>query len=157
MLAGMSLVSIREESQSVLSPHRLPLPHCVGQLRLLDAPPVSEGDVVLGAGQEDHEGEGGHCAEDVDDGEGEEEGGLDCQEVRTGGAGVDELPLLPQGGLAETEAGLGWPGGRGGHRGGAVRRAEGHQVEAVGDGGHEAEHGGHQGHQQAEQLTGERE
>ena len=94
MLAGMSLVSIREESQSVLSPR--PLPHSVCQLGLLDAPPVSEGDVVLGAGQEDHEGEGGHCAEDVDDGEGEEEGGLDGQEVRTGGAGVDELPLLPQ-------------------------------------------------------------
>ena len=99
---------------------------------------------MLGAGEEDHEGEGGDGGEAVDDDEGQEEGRLDVEEVGAGGAGVDELPLLPQLGPAETEAGLGRPGGRGLEGGGAGGLAEGHQVEAVGDGRHQAEHGGHQ-------------
>ena len=109
-------------------------------LGVLDSPPVPEGDVVLGAGEEDHEGEGGDGGEAVDDDEGEEEGRLDGEEVGAGGPGVDQLPLLPQLGPAETEAGLGWPGWRGLERGGAGGRAQGGQVEAVGDGGHQAEH-----------------
>ena len=109
-------------------------------LCVLNAPPVPEGDVVLGAGEEDHEGEGGDGSEAVDDDEGYKEGRLDVEEVRAGGAGVDELPLLPQLRAAETEAGLGRPGGRGLERGGAGGLTEGHQVEAVGDGGHQAEH-----------------
>ena len=67
-----------------------------GHLGVLDAPPVPEGDVVFGAGEEEHEGEGGDGGEGVDDDEGEEERGLDVEEVRAGGAGVDQLPLLPE-------------------------------------------------------------
>ena len=111
---------------------------------------------MFGAGEEDHEGEGGDGGEAVDEDEGEEEGRLDVEEVGAGGAGVDELPLLPQLRAAETEAGLGRPGGRGLERGRAGGRGQRHQVEAVGDGGHQAEHGGDQGHQQAEHLNSTR-
>ena len=117
-----------------------PLSLSGSHLGVLDAPPVPEGDVVFGAGEEEHEGEGGDGAEAVDDDEGEEEGGLDVEQVRAGGAGVDELALLPQLGPAETEAGLGRPAGRGLEGGRAGGRAQGDQVEAVGDGGHQAEH-----------------
>ena len=75
--------------------------HCLSPsshslLCLLDPPPVPEGDVVLGAGEEDHEGEGGDGTEGVEEGEGEEEGRLYGEDVRAGGAGVDELSLLPE-------------------------------------------------------------
>ena len=111
---------------------------------------------MLGAGEEDHEGEGGDCGEAVDDDEGYEEGRLDIEEVRAGGAGVDELPLLPQLRPTQTEAGLGGPGGRGLEGGRAGGRGQRHQVEAVGDGRHQAEHGGDQGHQEAEHLDSTR-
>lgn len=95
---------------------------------------------MLGAGEEDHEGEGGDGGEAVDDDEGEEEGRLDVEEVSAGGPGVDQLPLLPQLRPAQTEAGLGGPGGRGLEGGRAGGRRQRHQVEAVGDGRHQAEH-----------------
>ena len=127
---------------SLLSP--LSLSHSVCQLTFLDAPPVPEGHVVLRAGEDDHEGEGGEGPEGVEDGEGEEEGRLDGENVLAGDAGIDELPLLPEVGWTETEAGLVRPGGRGVEGRGTGGRAEGGQVEGVGDGGHQAEHRAHQ-------------
>ena len=51
---------------------------------------------MLGAGEEDHEGEGGDGTEGVEEGKGEQEGRLYSEEVSAGGAGVDELSLLPE-------------------------------------------------------------
>ena len=50
---------------------------------------MPECNIMLGAGQEHHEGEGGHHGQQVDDGEGEEHGVEECVDLCTAVARID--------------------------------------------------------------------
>ena len=107
------------------------------------------------AREEEHEGEGAEHAEDVEEGEADQEWRLDGQEVATVGAGVDQLPALPQGpapGRGQTQAGGCWPGGGGLDRRGAGGGQQGEEVEQVGDAWHQTEHTWHQRDQESKDL-----
>lgn len=60
---------------------------------------------MLGAGEEQHVGEGADHGEQVEDGEGEEQWVEECVDLSAAGARIDKLSLLPQTGLTEAETG----------------------------------------------------
>ena len=123
-------------------------------LRLPDASPVTESDIVLGAGQEHHVGEAADEAHHVEDDEADQQRRLGAGQLVTAEARVHELSPPPQPGVGEAEAGLGGPGGGATQGRGAGGGGQGDQVQRVADGGHEAEHTGHEADPQADQDAG---
>ena len=109
---------------------------------------------MLGAGEEHHVGEAADQAQDVEDDEADQQRGLEAGQLVTGEARVHELAPPPQSERGEAEAGLGGPGGGGAEGRGAGGGGQGDQVQSVADGGHEAEHAGHEAHPQADQDAG---
>lgn len=61
-------------------------------------PPLPEGEVVRGAGEEEHEGEAGDAGEQVAQREGEEKRGKQGVHLRTCKAWIEQVTLLPEGG-----------------------------------------------------------
>jgi len=139
------------ESQDIPGEHG-----CVTSLRYFCLPavsPISEGEVVFGAGEEQHVGEGGDHGEKVEDGEREQHRVEECVDLCTARTRIDQLSVLPETGLTETETGERWPAWRR-RRLGAVRGVESDQVQQVGDGADQGEEGGDEGDEETEENTG---
>ena len=109
---------------------------------------------MLGAGQEHHVGEAADEAHHVEDDETDQQRRLGAGQLVTAEARVHELSPPPQPGVGEAEAGLGGPGGGATQGRGAGGGGQGDQVQRVADGGHEAEHRGHEADRQADQDAG---
>ena len=109
---------------------------------------------MLGAGQEHHVGEAADEAHDVEDDEADQERGLGASQMVTAEARVHQLSPPPQPGAGEAEARVGGPGGGAAQGRGAGGGGQGDQVQAVADGGHQAENTGHEADRQADQDAG---
>ena len=106
---------------------------------------------MLRPGEEHHVGEGGDHGQEVDDCEGEKHGVEECVDLCTACTRIDQLSLLPETRLTETEAGQRRPPWRR-RRLGAVGGVEGDEVQHVGDGADEGEDGRDKGDEQTEKL-----
>ena len=106
---------------------------------------------MLGAGQQEHEGEAADESQCVEDDEADQEWRLGAGQLLAALARVHELAPPPELGLGEAEAGVGGPGSGAAEGRGAGGGGQGDQVQGVADGGHQTEHGGHEAHPKAEQ------